>query len=253
MHLNHRLTGLTEDAAGVELLFENGRRESFDLVIGADGIRSRVREVLYGDQPVKFTGHVAWRALVDADVVGRDLLGPNVYSWVGRGSHVMTVRGRELVNLTTQLDSDEWVGEGWSIPGDPEELRAAFPDLAPELRLLLDNVDFTLKRGLFGRQPSVDWGHGRFQLIGEAAHPMLPNAGQGSSQAFEDAYVLARWLDAGRDDPEAALAAFRNVRIPRAHAVQRQSLLNSSFMRVTGRTGRRRSRPARAAATPLSA
>ncbi|HWH25367.1 MAG TPA: FAD-dependent monooxygenase [Pseudolysinimonas sp.] len=232
VHLNHLLVDLSESKDGVELVFENGVRRTFDFVIGADGIRSRVREALYGEQPAEFTGQVAWRALVSADVVGRDILGPNVYSWVGKGSHVMTyyVRGREQVNLTTQLDSDEWVGEGWSIPGDAEELRAAFPELAPTLRKIIDSVDVTLKWGLFGRQPSFDWGHGRVQLIGDAAHPMLPNAGQGASQAFEDAYVLSRWLDAGRDDPEQAFASFRNVRIPRAHAVQRQSLANSKLV-----------------------
>ena len=149
---------------------------------------------------------------------------------VGRAEGSYYVRGRAMVNLTTQLDSDEWVGEGWSIPGDPDELRAAFPELAPELRSLFDNIAVTLKWGLFGRRPSFDWGERRVQLIGDAAHPMLPNAGQGASQAFEDAYVLARWLDAGRDDIAAAMAGFRDVRIPRAHAVQRQSFLNSKLV-----------------------
>ena len=73
-----------------------------------------------------------------------------------------------------------------------------------------------------------NWGRGRIQLIGDAAHAMLPNAGQGACQSFEDAYILGRWLEARRD-PVEAFANFRRVRIPRVHAVQRLSLANARF------------------------
>ena len=72
------------------------------------------------------------------------------------------------------------------------------------------------KWGLFTRPLTENWGRGRIQLIGDAAHAMLPNAGQGACQAFEDAYILARWLDACRD-PVEAFANFRRIRIPRVH------------------------------------
>src|SRR4029453_338477 len=73
-----------------------------------------------------------------------------------------------------------------------------------------------------------NWGRGRIQLIGDAAHAMVPSAGQGACQAFEDAYILARWLKEC-PDPVDAFVNFRRVRIPRVHGVQRLSLSNMKF------------------------
>jgi len=78
------------------------------------------------------------------------------------------------------------------------------------------------------RPLTQNWGRGRIQLIGDAAHAMLPSAGQGACQAFEDAYILGRWLEA-RADPVDAFANFRRIRIPRVHGVQRLSLANKNF------------------------
>jgi salicylate hydroxylase len=233
VHLGERLVDLHEGPEGVTLTFASGAVHTADLVIGADGIHSRVREILYGEDAPEFTGQMVWRALVDGDKFPEGFLGKHgFYGWIGKGSHLMTyyLRGTNIINITTQTDADGWLEEGWSIGGDPEEMRRTFPNATPELQSLLDAITQCSKWGLFGRQPTEDWGHGRIQLIGDAAHPMLPNAGQGAAQSFEDAYVLSRWLDKHRDEPELALQGFRNVRIPRAHAVQRQSLANSKLV-----------------------
>jgi salicylate hydroxylase len=132
------------------------------------------------------------------------------------------------VNIVTQEDTDKWIEEGWSTRGDPDEMRASFPNPEPRLAKLLGLVTECSKWGLFTRPLTQNWGRGRVQLIGDAAHAMLPNAGQGACQAFEDAYILARWLEAGRD-PVEAFAGFRRVRIPRVHGVQRLSLSNARF------------------------
>lgn len=233
VHLGHQLADLSEGPGGITLAFANGRTHTADLVIGADGIRSRVREYLYGEDEAQFTGQMVWRALVDGSRLPEGALGPHgFYGWIGKGTHLMTyyLRGTRVINITSQADADGWVAEGWTTPGEADDMRQGFAGATPDLQRLLDAVTDCSKWGLFGRQPTGNWGRGRIQLIGDAAHPMLPNAGQGAAQAFEDAYVLARWLEAGRDDPEAALADFRHVRIPRAHAVQRQSLLNSRLV-----------------------
>lgn len=233
VHLGQRLAALEEGAEGVTLTFESGLVHTADIVIGADGIHSKVREILYGSNDPQFTGQMVWRAFVDGSSFPEGFLGKHgYYGWIGKGSHLMTyyLRGTEIINITTQADSEGWLEQGWSIPGDPDEMRRSFPDATPELQALLDAVTQCSKWGLFGHKPTEDWGRGRIQLIGDAAHPMLPNAGQGAAQSFEDAYVLARWLESKRDDPEGALAGFRNVRIPRAHAVQRQSRLNSRLV-----------------------
>ena len=129
--------------------------------------------------------------------------------WWGPGCHLVSyyLRGREVVNVVTQEDTDKWVEEGWSIAGDPDEMRASFPNPEPRLKTLLGLVTQCSKWGLFTRPLTHDWGRGRIQLIGDAAHAMLPNAGQGAAQSFEDAYTLARWLDAERNDPAEALRA----------------------------------------------
>jgi 2-polyprenyl-6-methoxyphenol hydroxylase-like FAD-dependent oxidoreductase len=107
-------------------------------------------------------------------------------------------------------------------------MRANFPNPEPRLAKLLSLVIECSKWGLFTRPLTSNWGRGRIQLIGDAAHAMLPNAGQGACQAFEDSYILARWLDASAD-PVEAFAGFRRVRIPRVHGVQRLSMSNARF------------------------
>ena len=150
--------------------------------------------------------------------------------WVGPGCHLLAyyIRGEKLVNIVTQEDTDKWVEEGWSTRGDPDEMRLSFPNPEPRLKELLSVVTECSKWGLFTRPLTENWGRGRIQLIGDAAHAMLPNAGQGACQAFEDAYILARWLDAC-PNPVEAFASFRRIRIPRVHAVQRLSLANARF------------------------
>ncbi len=231
VHLGHRLTGLAERSDHIVLAFANGARVGAEFVIGADGVRSVVRQALYGDDNPSYTGQMVWRALLNADEVPPEVLEPKGHTqWVGPGCHFIAyyIRGGRLVNNVTQQDTDKWVDEGWSTRGDPEEMRASFPNPEPRLAKLLSLVTECSKWGLFTRPLTRNWGRGRIQLIGDAAHAMLPNAGQGACQAFEDAYILGRWLEARRD-PVEAFANFRRIRIPRVHGVQRLSLSHARF------------------------
>jgi salicylate hydroxylase len=230
IHLGHRLTGLEEAGDRIVLAFANGARVEAEYVIGADGVRSVIRQALYGDDNPTYTGQMVWRALLEGSEVTDELLAPAGHvQWVGPGCHLLAyyIRARKLVNIVTQEDTDKWVEEGWSTRGDPDEMRLSFPNPEPRLAKLLGLVTECSKWGLFTRPLTQNWGRGRIQLIGDAAHAMLPNAGQGACQAFEDAYILARWLD-GRD-PAEAFANFRRIRIPRVHGVQRLSLANARF------------------------
>src|SRR6187200_2137811 len=199
IHLGHRLTGLEERSDRIVLAFANGTEVEAGIVIGGD----------VPEEVLEPTGHI---------------------QWVGPGCHLLAyyIRGRKLVNIVTQEDTDKWVEEGWSTRGDPDEMRLSFPNPEPRLEKLLSLVTECSKWGLFTRPLTENWGRGRIQLIGDAAHAMLPNAGQGACQAFEDAYILARWLEAG-GNPVEAFANFRRVRIPRVHGVQRLSLSNAKF------------------------
>jgi salicylate hydroxylase len=231
IHLGHRLTGLEERGERTLLAFANGAQVEAEMVIGADGVRSAVRHALYGDDNPTYTGQMVWRALLDGSDVPEEVLEPTGHlQWIGPGCHLLAyyIRDRKLVNIVTQEDTNKWVDEGWSTRGDPDEMRESFPNPEPRLAKLLSLVATCSKWGLFTRPLTSNWGRGRIELIGDAAHAMLPNAGQGACQAFEDAYILARWLDACRD-PAQAFANFRRIRIPRVHGVQRLSFSNARF------------------------
>jgi salicylate hydroxylase len=231
VHLDHRLVGIEEQSDGVALAFANGAKVEAEFVIGADGVRSVIRQSLYGQDNPTYTGQMVWRALLNSRDVPRDVLEPTGHiQWVGPGCHLLAyyIRGEKLVNIVTQEDTDKWVEEGWSTRGDPDEMRLSFPEPEPRLAKLLSVVTECSKWGLFTRPLTQNWGRRRIQLIGDAAHAMLPNAGQGACQAFEDAYILARWLQACRNSLE-AFTNFRRVRIPRVHGVQRLSFSNARF------------------------
>ena len=231
VHLGHRLTGIEEHSDRIVLAFDNGERAEADFVIGADGVRSVIRRALYGADNPTYTGQMVWRALLKASDIPEEVLEPTGHiQWVGPGCHLLAykIRQGKLVNIVTQEDTDKWVEEGWSTRGDPDDMRLSFPNPEPRLKTLLSLVTDCSKWGLFTRPLTTNWGRGRIQLIGDAAHAMLPNAGQGACQAFEDAYILARWLNAC-NNPAEAFANFRRVRIPRVQGVQRLSVANARF------------------------
>jgi salicylate hydroxylase len=231
IHLGHRLAGIEERGDRIILAFANGARVEAEFVIGADGVRSVIRQALYGSDNPTYTGQMVWRALLNGSDVPKEVLEPKGHTqWVGPGRHFIAyyIRQKKLVNIVTQEDTDKWVDEGWSTRGDADEMRLSFPNPEPRLEKLLSLVTECSKWGLFTRPLTQNWGRGRIQLAGDAAHAMLPNAGQGACQAFEDAYILGRWLEACHD-PIEAFANFRRIRIPRVHGVQRLSFSNARF------------------------
>ena len=238
IHPGHRLTGVEERSDRVVLTFANGAEVEAEYVIGADGVRSVIRQTLYGADNPTYTGQMVWRALLKGSDVPEEVMEPMGHTqWVGPGCHFIAyyIRQRKMVNIVTQEDTDKWVEEGWSTRGDPDEMRLSFPNPEPRLAKMLGLITECSKWGLFTRPLTQNWGRGRIQLIGDAAHAMLPNAGQGACQAFEDAYVLGRWLEASRD-PVEAFAGFRRVRIPRVHGVQRLSISNARFKHMRDKT-----------------
>ena len=131
IHLGHRLVALEEGAGGVELRFANSVKHGAELLLAADGIHSQVRRALYGDDHPSYTGQMVWRALLSGASVPAGVLAPSGHvQWLGSGRHFFAyyLRGRDVVNIVTQQDTEQWVEEGWSIPGDVAEMRASFPN-----------------------------------------------------------------------------------------------------------------------------
>ena len=187
IHLGHRLTGIEQRSDRIALAFANGAQVEAEYVIGADGVRSVVRHALYGDDNPTYTGQMVWRSLLNGGDVPEEVLEPTGrIQWVGPGCHLLAyyIRGKKLVNIVTQEDTDKWVEEGWSTRGDPDEMRASFPNPEPRLEKVLSLVTECSKWGLFTRPLTQNWGHGRIQLIGDAAHAMLPERRAGRLPGF---------------------------------------------------------------------
>jgi len=192
-----------------------------DCLIAADGVRSTIRTQLHGDAAPHFLGYVAWRGVVPLEALPGAALDPDTAVFLGPKQSLLRylLGGREFVNVVMFSQHDAWAGEGWTVPADPAEIRAAFHGWAPEAASLVEAVcrGEVFKWGLFGRRPLPSWGRGRVSLIGDAAHPMLPFLGQGAAMAIEDGVLLARAFGAS-SDPVDALALYERARFQRATA-----------------------------------
>ena len=222
IRLNARCVGIERIEDGAIVKIDGGQRELFDVVVGCDGIHSTVRAILHGEESVRFTGNMCWRALIPVTALPENHLEPVMNYWMGRRGHVVAyfVRGGALVNLVAVMETDNWVEESWSVEGQKEDLLSAFPQVHRDLRILLERVERCFKWGLFDRDPLPHWGRGRVTLLGDAAHPMLPFLSQGAASAIEDGYVLARELAHAPLDPGSALAAYEAERRPRTARIQ---------------------------------
>jgi len=212
-----------------ELRLADGSSIPADVVIGADGIHSAVRDSLFAAVPSRFSKYIAYRALVPRSAVSD--LAIDVTNRMGPDSHLVTYfvgRDQAWHNLVCVVPEETWDVEGWNEPGDPAELRAHFADWSSEVNALLDHVIEPVHRwALFDREPMPTWHTGRVALLGDACHAMLPFMAQGACQAIEDAAVLCRLLRDPVDIP-AALARYTAVRQPRAAELQRRSWKNAT-------------------------
>jgi salicylate hydroxylase len=227
LHLGQAAGGAVSRRDGAALHLRGGGVREGDVVVGADGIRSGLRGVISPAEAPRFTGQVAWRGLVPSEALPGDTASPSVTVWTGPGRHVVTYRIRDgrLVNFIAVLERAEWAAEGWSVPGDPDELRAAFAGWAAPVVALLGAVRDCFLWGLFDRLEQVRWTRERIALIGDAAHPMLPFLAQGAAMALEDGAVLVRQLTRS-GTVQAALAAYEEERWPRVTRVLQRSRAN---------------------------
>ncbi len=222
-------------------LLDGGDGASADLLIGADGLRSSIRERMLGAEAPEFTGQVAWRGLIKASAVPADLVAPDATVWAGPGKHFVTyyVRGGDLVNFVAVQERTDWRNESWMQVGDPAELRVAFDGWRPEVADLIDHMDACFMWALFDRKPLPRWSDGPVVLLGDACHPMPPFMAQGAAMAFEDAYVLAKCVEAGAD-MLSAVRRYEDIRKPRASKVQARARANADLFHMNGMGARAR-------------
>lgn len=219
-----RVTGFEQDAAGVRVQLEDGSQVAGSLLVAADGIRSVVRAKLHEDS-LRESGLVAYRGVCRGE------------TWNTTGAQYF---GRAVEAGVARADSDSiyWYVSTKRERVDPSlEPKAGALQVAraldPAVTKLIERTDPGHVRydELFDREPLHSWGEGRVTLLGDAAHPMLPHAGQGAAQALEDAVVLGRCLAVTPDVPE-ALRRYERARIPRTTLVVQMSRRNASVSRI---------------------
>ena len=225
---DHRLVDLQETSDAIGLVFENGTRVEADLVIGADGIRSKVRDVLLGPQPPRFVGMVAHRAIFPAERL-RGFKIPDCTKWWGPDRHLLVyfmTRRRDEVYVIGVAPAASWDSDEASLPCPREKLVDAFANFHDDLLRVLEVVQDVSVWPIYDRARDDRWSRGRIVLIGDACHPVPPFMAAGGAMAVEDAAILSRCL-AQLDTAAEAFRCYEATRIPRVGDVQRISLENS--------------------------
>jgi len=204
-----------------------GKTASYDVILAGNGIKSAARDQINPETKAKFSGQVAWRALIPDAACA-----PGGSVFMGPGKHVVSYRLRgDMRNIVAVHTQRDWADEGWSQEGDPEDLRARFADFGNPVRGWLEQASKAHKWGLFLHPVAQRWFEGRLALLGDAAHPTLPFMAQGANLALEDAWTLAALLQS-EDHYGAAFARFQAVRKPRVEMVlgrARQNARNFHF------------------------
>src|SRR5271165_2417890 len=220
--LGHEFESFEDQKTGVRVRFAGGVSAEHDFLIGADGIRSRVRSQLLGVSEPVWRGYTIWRGL--ARLPGAVPNSSNSETWG---------RGKRFGILNTGGDRFTWYATANTGPGhsdSPEgrrpELLGMFADWHEPIPGLIGATDESaiLKNGAYDLAPLKRWGRGRVMLLGDAAHPCTPNLGLGGCMALEDALVLARSF-CREATPELALRRYESLRRRRTRHVQQRSHL----------------------------
>lgn len=212
---------LEPDGDGVVVSFTDGRVERYDLVVGADGLLSKVREAVFPDAPKpKYTGQGSWRAVVPrpAEITRVTMfMGPNIKAGVNPVS-----KEEMYLFVTEPRPTPEFIEESrW-----PETLRgllAPFGGIVGDIRDGLNAQSRIVYRPFFSVLMPKPWHQGRIVLIGDAVHATTPHLASGAGIGIEDTIVLAQELERS-DDVEQALNSFTSRRFERCRTVIENSL-----------------------------
>jgi 6-hydroxynicotinate 3-monooxygenase len=230
VRLGHKLVGLDPSPDGVRLSFANGTAASADAVVGADGVHSVVRDLLFGASAVTFTGRIAYRTTYPAALLGGETI-DDCTKWWGEDRHIVIYYvkpDRSEIYLVTSQPEPEFRIESWSAKGDVRELRAAFAGFSREVERVLAACPDVHKWAIVDRGPLERWAEGNVTLLGDSCHPMTPYMAQGAAMAIEDAAVLSRCLDGVDVDGVAeAFRRFEATRRERTTRVQETSRANT--------------------------
>src|SRR5688572_4785023 len=227
VHLDHRCTGLQQDAEGVTLAFEDslGRTQPpvrADIVVACDGVNSAVRRQFYPEEKPAFAGINTWRGVT----VHKPILTGKSYLRIGSidtGKMVIYPivdnvdgQGNQLINWVAEIRQADMGMNDWNRPGRLEDFLPVYQDWQfdwLDVPALIRNASEILEYPMVDKDPVPQWTFGRVTFLGDAAHPMYPRGSNGSAQALVDARTLADALAAGGDAQE-ALQRYEAARLP---------------------------------------
>ena len=217
IRLDARCVDFRQSEAGVALTLDSGETIMGDALVGADGIHSTVRRILFGADQPKFTGFVAWRGLAPAAKLPERLKRQVSTNWISPTAHAVhyLVRNGEMMNIIAVVERDDWQVESWTARGTTAEWAADYAGWHEDIHAIIANVEVPFKWALMLHQPLERWSVGRVTLLGDACHAALPFLAQGAAMAIEDGYVLARCAERHRGDFAAAWRQYEHARIDR--------------------------------------
>ncbi len=240
LNLDSELIEFEQNECGVTLSTASGRQVHSDLLVGADGLWSRVRQQLLADGVPIATGHLAYRALVPQKVLPAKLRSQQITAWLGPQLHVVQypVRGGEWLNVVAVVQGHV-VGdiEYWDHSTNIVKLRRSMAQTFSALRDLIHAIEHWRLWGLSIRPPARsphEFARGRVALLGDAAHPMLPYLAQGAGMAIEDAQALAQALTVQELSVPLALRNYADARWRRNARVQARAIRNGQIFHATG-------------------
>ncbi|WP_161141984.1 FAD-dependent monooxygenase [Propylenella binzhouense] len=228
IQFGHQLAGLEPRGEAIRLRFANGATAEADIVIGADGIRSRVRDAILGKEEPRFTGRIAPRAVFPTERIPGPMI-RDCTKWWGPDRHVLTyfmTPRRDEVYVMGAVPAERWDGGDSFVPGSREDFIEAFAHFHADLRRVMEAATDVTVWPIHDRPRNDRWSEGAIGLMGDACHAVRPFMAAGGAMAIEDAMILSRCL-ARFETAEEAFATYAALRIPRVAEVQRISIENS--------------------------
>jgi 6-hydroxynicotinate 3-monooxygenase len=238
IRLAHKVVGLDDRGESVILTFADGSTAEHDAVIAADGVHSRIKNLLFGEMPANDTGRIAYRTVFPAELLrGYEI--DECTKWWGEDRHIVIYYVKpdrsEVYFVTSQPAEPDFTVESWSAKGDVSTLQKAFEGFHPQVQHVLSVTPEVHKWALVDRDPLERWSDRNVTLLGDACHPMTPYMAQGAAMALEDAAVLSRVL-ADVDDRAGLESAFRRFEATRKDRTSRVQLTSRTNTWLRDRT-----------------
>ncbi len=221
---NAAVIGHEDHGGHVVVVTADGRRIEGTIVIGADGIRSRLREDIMGASEPAQTGYVAHRTIVPIEKAPKGVPLDDVVLWGGEGFHIVhyPLRNKTIFNIVAVFETQTYA-EKMDTQAYRAELDRTYARAQPAMKEMIALLDLERRWPIGDRKPQRGWSKGRAVLMGDAAHATLQSYAQGGGMAVEDAIVLAALIDTCKGDFSAAFQAFESARLTRTARIQLES------------------------------